>query len=334
MALPPLHWKFVGVGTHAGGIANFIQALTLLGQSTLYADGTARVPGTSSAWTWTGAATYSVGAPPNDNPLYPNTYTMRYIVAGDGVGTPAAYAAPDTSTPARLSTVWMGANKGVASIVNAWNAAQPFGSGFTGYWSGIPGPVAGSIYMYESEEACVIVRANSDGACVFLLFGALFDPLASSGVESNGRLYFMQSAGSAGGSSFINADFLSQATRGVLSSSWGCNSTNSGEPHCAYITPGSSSITALTAVVRLERFYAANAWANPGTSPAGYPILSPFSLVTTNTGTFAFIGIGRQAYAGGGHPCGTVIKSGASVVGYSIAQSTLSSNDAVVLAVV
>ena len=86
MALSALNWRFLPPYTLKVGfnIFDYIDAVYQMGNSTEYADGSPRVPGTDSAWTWTrdqtlvpGSTTAAIGMPPI------NSLNMAYIVAGD-----------------------------------------------------------------------------------------------------------------------------------------------------------------------------------------------------------------------------------------------------------
>lgn len=351
MPLPTLHWKFVGADASLySNVSGLIDAIYRLGQSTTYVDGTVRTPGTGSAWTWvregSGVSTVAaIGAPPSVAP-YENTLNMRYIFAGNGAAAPANILAPDTNAAGQLiGTLWMGMNRGAFTYVGPWTAAQPFGSGFSGYWHGGGSfSIRVGVFMYESEEACAVMTVQSDGATQIFLFGALFDPLAASGVESTGRLYYMQTQG---WGQILNASFLAFDSN-IADGSWGNHNTtaNSGS-HCGYFDPGTTSV--LTAR-RLEAFISNTGAASPYTGSSliawraatqsfnGDMIKFPFNAVR-NTGTAAFLGPARNVWAVGTFPAGCVVRDGGNVLGYALQKSTVGAsvadgtNDTVMLGV-
>ena len=91
MALPTLNWKYVGALNHTvSSINSALDAVYTLGTAVTYADGSVRVPGTGSAWTWnreiSGVTVAAYGAPPT------NALGFRYIIGGTLVGGAAAFA--------------------------------------------------------------------------------------------------------------------------------------------------------------------------------------------------------------------------------------------------
>lgn len=351
MALPTLHWKFVGADASLyTNVQGLIDAIYRLGQSTTYVDGTVRTPGVGSAWTWTregagATTTAAIGAPPSVAP-YENSLNMRYIFAGNGSSAPASILAPDTSAAAQLvGTLWMGMNRGSTTYTGPWTAAQPFGSGFSGYWHGGGSfSVRTGVFMYESEEACVVFASQSGGTSQHFLFGALFDPLVASGVESTGRLYYMQTQG---WGQNLNPSFMAFDST-MLDGSWGNHSAtaNTGA-HCGYFDPATTSI--LTAR-RLESFIAnpgsaspyggasLTAWRAAAQSFNGDMIKTPFNAVRS-TGTGLFLGPARNVWSVGTFPAGCVVRDGSTVLGYALQRSTVGAsavditNDTVMLGV-
>jgi hypothetical protein len=201
MALSPLNWRYVGVQSFtAGNIFLANDAVYLLGAATTYADGSARTPGSGSAWTWaqegTGAACVAAyGTPPI------NALSFKYIVAGDTTTTAYTFLTPDTL--GAVSVVKYGMARG-AGAYTTWTNAQPFTTGFSGYWRAtrsFASVAYDSVAMWESQEGCILQYAQaSTGLTSFATFGALFDPLstAAANCESDGRLYFMGGSGSTG----------------------------------------------------------------------------------------------------------------------------------------
>lgn len=200
MALSPLNWRYVGVQSFTAGNINLSnEAVYQLGIATTYADGSARTPGSGSAWTWAqegsgAAAVAAYGTPPI------NALSMKYIIAGDAATTAYTFLTPDTSGVGNLVKVGMAR---AAGSYTSWTNSQPFTTGFSGYWRATR-PFAtvayDSVAMWESQEGCILQYAQaSTGLTSFATFGALFDPLstASANCESDGRLYFMGGSGSA-----------------------------------------------------------------------------------------------------------------------------------------
>ena len=201
MALSPLAWKYVGTATLGSStVPAMLDAIYTLGTATTYANGSTRTPGSGSAWTWlrqqissTTEATY--GNPPT------NALGMRYIIGGT-TSTVRAYAllSPDTNTLVNLLVYGM--NRGSGTFGN-WYDAQPFTSGFSGYWRGTRAfsTVAyDRVAMWESQEGCIVqpfVAASASLTSV-MSFGAIIDPLSTSAGtgESDGRIYSISGSGS------------------------------------------------------------------------------------------------------------------------------------------
>ena len=228
MALSALNWRFLPPYTLKVGytIFDYIDAIYLMGNSTEYADGSPRVPGTGSAWTWTrdqtlvpGSTTAAIGIPPV------NSLGMAYIVAGDTtVRTPTM----NTDTYA-VSAPIIGMNKN-SGVYNSWVAANPMTSGqFYGF---VRAPslstFAGSAFpqllmMLECEEGFMVAwnRTDATGQAAFG-GGAIIDPLSAAALnaESDGRLY---SYFSTGASNFQPSAFLDSTTAGNWLNAAGTN---------------------------------------------------------------------------------------------------------------
>lgn len=233
MALSTLEWRLLSPYTLKVGytIFDLIDAVYQMGISTEYADGSPRVPGTGSAWTWTrdqalvpGSTTAAIGIPPI------NALGMAYIVAGTS-GAPTPVMNSETAYASNGVVVGMNKNSGV---YNSWVAANPMTSGqFYGF---IKAPAlstfAGSAFpqlltMMECEEGFLVTwnRLDAAGQSSFG-GGAMIDPLSAAALnaESDGRLY---SYFSSGASNFTAAAFLDTTTTG----NWLLANTGNGLPH-------------------------------------------------------------------------------------------------------
>ena len=119
MALSPLNWYYVGTRTfgYKPNVFGALEAVWRLGNSAVYADGTARIPGTGSAWTWfnelSGAdVTATYGTPPV-NPL-----NMAYILGGSTSGVAPGSVAANILTPDAVYAA--NVMKKSATISSAW----------------------------------------------------------------------------------------------------------------------------------------------------------------------------------------------------------------------
>lgn len=201
MPLAALNWKYVGTATLGSSfVNNMLDAIFTLGTATTYANGNTRTPGTASAWTWlrqqiSGTTEAVYGNPPT------NALGMRYILGGT-ISTARAYSVltPDTTTSTQV--IVAGMNRGSGAFGN-WYDAQPFTSGFSGYWrSGrlFSAVAYDRVAMWESQEGCIIqmFQAASAVTSSIVTFGALIDPLSTTAGtgESDGRIYSMSVSGS------------------------------------------------------------------------------------------------------------------------------------------
>jgi hypothetical protein len=203
MALSPLNWRMLTPRNIPVGytIANWLDLVYSLGTDTVYADGTARVPGTGSAWTWTrdqalspGVTTACIGIPPI------NALNLSYIVAGDSVARAPVMNTDGWSTNAPL--VSMNKNSGAYT---SWVNAAPMTSGqFSGFIRGPTLSTFGSLAfpqtltMFESQEGFLLCWNKTNAAFQSVLGGgALIDPLsaAAANAETDGRLYSICTSG-------------------------------------------------------------------------------------------------------------------------------------------
>lgn len=224
MPLPALKWRALApVALAANTVNDAMNALYAAGTAATYADGSARVQGTDSAWSWTGnldttnalqsGATTAVWAYPPTLGYAPAAGTVIPQVAMWCGST----AAPTTmqqyvfnQTDARTaSMLYCGMVKNPGAYNNAnpavnlgWNGPLPFTSGsFTGGARAFVLPATaiwGSVYMFESPEAILVVfaRGGLNPETSWNGVGALGDPGITGLGETDGRLYGVFSSGS------------------------------------------------------------------------------------------------------------------------------------------
>jgi hypothetical protein len=212
MALPTVNWRYCAPVTLAANTTvGILDALYTAGTAATYNDGTARTPGTGSAWTWNrdtsgGVNVASYGVAPL-NPL-----SMSYIVAGATVlpGSGPTMISPDSNA---INRVNIGMNRSSGAYAG-WNLAAPFTSGlFSGYGNACPATTSvtyATLYYWECQESFVVQLVNNVGTAAYgFAGGALVDPLSASSVnaESDGRVYSFCSTGntSAIGSTWISS---------------------------------------------------------------------------------------------------------------------------------
>jgi hypothetical protein len=199
MPLPTQSWRALPpVSLAAGTIAGVLDGLYTSGQSNVYADGTARTPGTGSAWTWdrqqvTGITQACWGVPPT------NTLNCGYIVAGSATAaTPTMMSGLSEGFIQNALAISMNKN-GVSPVTfpNGWTSSSPFGAGtFSGYVNGTT-LTTGTLYLFECQEAFIIQILGGAGTSAVTGAGAFIDPFSSSAAnaETDGRLYSLFTTG-------------------------------------------------------------------------------------------------------------------------------------------
>ena len=325
MALPALNWRYVGSRFTASSISNALDAAYALGTATTYADGTARTPGTGSAWTWnrevSGVTVAVYGAPPV------NALGFRYIIGGTVGAVAYPILAPDGVTQA--NTLVYGMNRSSGGYTS-WSNAQPFTSGFSNYWRGTRAfsTIAyDTVLMWESQEGCAIQLAvASSGVTSSVQFGALFDPLSSAAgnCESDGRLYSMCGTGSA---TTVPTNWLFAASQGA----WGeGNNGVANEVHAGIFAPGTSVMFG-GAGAQTRRFGSFTLL----TSSVGFCSLTgdvpriPYCIASQ---AGVFLGQGRNIYMATRQTySGATVIEGATVVGYLYSASLTAPANGVLL---
>lgn len=320
MPLSTLNWRYVGNANFVSGIANSHDAVFTLGTSVTYADGSTRTPGSGSAWTWQrqqvlGVTEAVYGVPPI------NALSMSYILAGNTATTAYPFLAPDTAGLVNVVVVGMNRESGAYT---SWSNAQPFTSGFGGYWRSTR-PFTTITYdnvaMWESQEGCIVQYSrNSDGVCSYAAFGALFDPLsaAAADAETDGRRYYFGGSGSTANTltNFWDVWFGATADGGFLHH----QQTNQ-VAHFATFSPG---LTTVVAAYHAEAFRPGNALL----TPSGNVVRLPFAVLSV-AGTF--LGQARQIFVVKDSVTRQAWLDGATPIGYIVGGTSVAQGDCALL---
>lgn len=257
MALPTLNWRmlqpvYVGATGSAvtGGVAGILDAIFTMGTATTYADGSARTPGSGSAWTWnkdnttfaTGATTACYASPPTTTAI-----NQQIIVAGSTSVAGAVWKQLYDTRAANVLFAGVAKNSGAYTSWN--NGTTPFSIGdFTGFSAGVGSSNLANtttyiVYMLESQEAVVVwvTSLNTGGNCGAFVLGAYVDPLSANALnaESDGRIYGIASSGFVGR---LVQTWLSVAsgTNGTLF----INDVTTNYYHSVTFTPGAGTVVA------------------------------------------------------------------------------------------
>jgi hypothetical protein len=320
VALPALNWRYVGSVFPASSISTALNAVYTLGTATTYADGTARVPGTGSAWTWlrevSGVTVAAYGAPPV------NALGFRYIVGGTVGAVAYPFGNPDVAT--QVNTLVYGMNR-ASGAFSSWANAQPFTSGFSGYWRGTRSfaTVAyDTVALWESQEGCAIqLGIAATGLTSSVQFGALFDPLsaAAGNCEADGRLYSMCGSGSltTTASNWLNLGGSALFGEGV---------SFQNDYHAGIFAPGTSVMFG-GAGAQTKRFGIFNVTSDYASLNGDVPRVPPYVFSAAG----AFLGQGRAIYIARDTMSRTTLMDGASPVGYAVSASLTAQQDAVLL---
>lgn len=266
MSLQTQQWRRisrVAVGG-TGGIVDTLSAINTAFSATTYADGSARTPGSGSAWTATAVTNGVSLAPPSGG----GAVTQRVLFAGStGAATPTM-ASPDTYA---TSTLLLGTAKNVGAF-NAWDAALPYTSGqWFGYWRVCGfGTAASWVYAFEGRESVLVLVENSAGGIFYSIGGAIGDPESTNSLdaESDGRLIGQGVSGTA----VVQTDNWTR-TSGSGARTFFWNNAPAATPHFGFFVPGSASIeVAFTPYPEGEFTPATTTWVLRSGNVSGAPI--------------------------------------------------------------
>jgi hypothetical protein len=323
MANPTLNWRYVGTITFVSAINNALDAAYTLGTAVTYADGSARVPGTGSAWTWarevSGVTVAAYGIPPV------NALGFNYIIGGTSGASAYTFLTPDSATLANCIVYGMNRSSGAFTT---WTSATPFtNAGFSGYWRGTRafGTLAyDSVAMWESQEGCILQFGNAAaGSTSTIGLGALFDPLSTAALnaESDGRLYTMWGSGSA----LVTNGGWAQIAVATDATAW-AGSAGNGACHAGTFAPGTNVMLggAGAQTYRFGSFAPTTTFTSTNGDIARVPL-------SAWNGTSTYIGQSRQWYITKDSLSRLTWTNGATVIGYIWSSSLLLTNDAVVM---
>lgn len=258
MALPTLNWRmlqpvYVAASNSAitGGVSGILDAIYTMGTATTYADGTARTPGTGSAWTWqrdqttfaTGATTACYADPPTTTAI-----NQRIIFAGSSAVGGAVWKQLYDARQAQ--TLYAGTAKNAGAYTSWNNATTPFTSGdFTGFAASLGSALTTAtsyiVYMIECQETVVVwaQSLNNTAACGAFIVGAYIDPLSANALnaESDGRLYGVCVSG---GTARLPVTWLS--VTGGANATLFINDATSFYYHSVVFTPGAGTLLPAT----------------------------------------------------------------------------------------
>ena len=257
MALPTQNWRMLqpvyvpASGSVAtGGIVGILDAIYTMGTATTYADGTARTPGTGSAWTWnkdnttfaTGYTTACYADPPTTTAI-----NQRIIFAGTTNVTGAVWK--QLYDQRATNQIYAGIAKNTGAYTSWNNATTPFTSGdFSGFATGIGNSgllntTSFIVYMLECQEtvAIYVTSLNNINNCGVFILGAYIDPLSANALnaETDGRLYGLATSGLQGR---LLSTWLSTAA-GVNGTLFINDATNY-YYHSVVFTPGAGTVLA------------------------------------------------------------------------------------------
>lgn len=321
MSLAALNWKALPLVTLTGsGIDAVVQGIYNAFTSSVYIDGSARVTGSASAWTFAQELSGSTieaawGIPPT------GSLAQRVILAGSSrTGLTPQLASPDITYAA--NTLYTSVAKN-ASTYTTWNGAAPFTSGsFFGFWktwatsTGTPQ----IIRCLESEEAIAVFIQNTTANRVYgSVAGAILDPESTDVAidsETDNRLYGIVTTGINSTMTITHID--ASSTTYMFSHGGGA-----GDNHMGVFTPATGSIKTVTKNTSLGTISIEEL-----TSRSGRLIKMPitakyFSSPVNFAGRLREIWMFRDAIIG------NTVTNGATVNGYIIGNNTATAADCV-----
>ena len=323
MSLPVLNWKALPLVTLTGStIDAVIKGIYDAFTSSVYIDGSARVTGSASAWTFAQQLSGSTieaawGIPPT------GSLNQRVILAGSSrAGLVPQLAAPDTVYAA--NTLYTSVAKNAGSFVG-WDGGAPFGvsvsSSFFGYWktwatsTGTPQIVR----CLESQEAIAVFIQNTTANNVYgSIAGAILDPESTDTAidsETDNRLYGIVTTGK---NSVLNIGHASTA-----GSTFTSHTATTDNNHAGIFTPATGSIktiakNTLLGVIDTEEL----------TSRSGRLIKMPITMKYF-VAPLNFAGRLREIWMFRDAIIGNTVTNGATVNGYLIAGNTSGIVDAI-----
>ena len=321
MSLPVLNWKALPLVTLTSGtIDAVIKGIYDAFTSSIYIDGSPRVTGSASAWTFaqelSGSTIEAVwGIAPT------GSLNQRVILAGSSrLSLTPQLASPDsTYAPATLYTS-VAKN---ASTFTTWNGAAPFSSGsFFGYWktwvtsSGTPQIVR----CLESQEAIAVFIQNTVANRVYgSVAGAILDPESTDVAidsETDNRLYGIVTTG-------INTTMTITHIDASSTTYMFAHGSSTGDNHMGIFTPATGSIKTVTKNTSLGTIATEELTSRSGRL-IKMPITAKYFAAPTN-----FAGRLREIWMFRDAIIGNTVTNGATVNGYIIGNNTASTADCV-----
>lgn len=237
MSLTTLTWRELPTQTVSSATADaYLTAIVLALASTTYADGSARTPGTGSAWTESHGGSpveYIVVTDPSGD------IDSRVLIAAKGSATPKMLS-PDTFLASGLH-LGVGPDGGTLTTWDGAGVNDPLGAGkrFSGYvrFSAACTGGTGFVVVFESAEGLAIgVKIGANWYAV--LAGALFDPESTNSArcEVDGRVYAILTSGSTA----ISTTFESNSNTFSVA-----NTVSPGGVHSVYLLPRTSTWRAI-----------------------------------------------------------------------------------------
>jgi hypothetical protein len=248
MALPTLNWRRLApVALPGNTINDALTALYTAGTAVTYADGSARIPGTGSAWTWAvdttnalqpGATTAAYASPPTVTAV-----TQRIIFAGS---TAAPTAMPVYSSDPRAANIVYASIVKNPGAYNNWNSATPFTTGdclgFARAAVAQTSALFTTLHMWESQEAVAVQysRVAPNVSTSAAMVGAFLDPGATANGESDGRLYGLTTSGN---NNYFSSTFWTSNVDGLFADN---NTAN--RARCGVFVPNTATLELIARV--------------------------------------------------------------------------------------
>ena len=323
MSLPVLNWKALPLVTLTSStIDAVIQGIYNAFTSSVYIDGSTRVTGSASAWTFAQQLSSSTivaawGIPPT------GSLNQRVILAGSSIaGLVPQLAAPDITYAA--NTLYTSVAKNAGSFVG-WDGGAPFGVGvgssFFGYWktwatsTGTPQ----IIRCLESQEAIAVFIQNTTANAVYgSIAGAILDPESTDVAidsETDNRLYGIVTTGT----SIMAITNVDASTTTNMFAHGGASGNN----HMGIFTPATGSIKTVAKNTALGTISIEEL-----TSRSGRLIKMPITVKFTAS-PFNFAGRLREIWMFRDSIIGNTVTNGSTVNGYIIGNNTISNADCV-----
>ena len=339
MSLAALNWKQLPNQIVASGSTSPADIINAIGDafaSTTYIDGTARTPGSGTAWTRTisqvGGITEAVYLAPVSS-----TLGQRVCIGGSGTTARALTILSGTTQTSVINLIYAGVGKNVTTNAANWYS-NPFADGsFSGYavfGAARSSTLSATIRCYECSDAVAVTVEQGGAVYGAAILGAWLDPESAnaSDAESDGKLYGLATLGTAAsgvstGSPSGGVNWAANNTNAASALLFATASGGNTTAQAAVFTPGAGT----TLQVSMSSAYGNFATYAGMTTMNFINVRFPIMMAQVPYSAAIFIGRVREIWYSGYALNGTAYENNGSLVGFLISANSGQSGQALLL---